>query len=117
MDKNNLGLYYLESDKKKGIKLLKESKTAESYFNLALAQPEKEVKYYTKAAALGNMDAIYNLGLIHLDNKKYKLAFKHFQKVAKTGHLDAIHNLGLMYYKGLGIDKNENIGESLLRIK
>ena len=56
--------------------------------------------YWTRAAALGNVDAHYRLGNLYRDGKGVekdeKRAVLHFEEAAIAGHSIARHNLGCM---------------------
>jgi len=71
---------------------------------------KEAVKWYTKAAEQGNVDAQYNLGLMYNNGQgviqDYKEAVKWYTKAAEQGNVDAQYNLGLMYYKGQGVPKD-----------
>ena len=64
---------------------------------------KKSVTFYKKAIELDNDYAIYKLGELYHDNKKYKLAIKHY-KQAMTKDVDhAYFNLAVMYREGEGV--------------
>lgn len=65
---------------------------------------------YRKAAKIGSVRALYNLGVLCLKGdgvKKDEAAARScFEQAAKRGHLAAAYNLGICYEKGLGGEKN-----------
>ena len=64
---------------------------------------ENALKYYTKAAELGNADAHYNLSLLYMKGhgveKDYTKEIHHLEEAAIRGHAYARHNLGV--YEGM----------------
>jgi TPR repeat protein len=66
---------------------------------------------YLEAAADGNVDAMYNLGLIYSTGEEgvevdYQEAFKWYKLAAEAGDHDAQLNLGILYSNGLGVAQN-----------
>jgi TPR repeat protein len=76
--------------------------------------PEIDVyanRLFTLSAEQGNIDALYQLGLMHLKSyKKYKIerdlnmAFEFLNKAKDAGHIQAQVKIGDMCYCGLGCD-------------
>ena len=68
---------------------------------------KEAVKWYTKAAEQGHVDAITMLGVIYYGGEgvaqDYKEAVKWYTKAAEQGQAGAQHNLGNMYRKGQGV--------------
>jgi len=68
------------------------------------------VKYYRKAAELGNADAQSTLGWMYDQAKgvrrNYAEAAKWYRKAAEQGNNVAQNNLGTLYYNGQGVKRN-----------
>lgn len=69
------------------------------------------VEGYKAAAADGNVDAMYNLGLIYSMGEEgvsidYQESFKWYMMAAKAGDTDAQLNLGILYSNGQGVAQN-----------
>ncbi|XP_066488457.1 protein sel-1 homolog 3 [Tiliqua scincoides] len=67
----------------------------------------KAVKYWLKAEAMGNPDASFNLGVLHLDgtypgmsDKNHTLAAEYFYKAAEGGHMEGTLRCSLYYITG-----------------
>ncbi|XP_074847871.1 protein sel-1 homolog 3 [Carettochelys insculpta] len=68
---------------------------------------KKAAKYWLKAEAMGNPDASYNLGALHLDGifpgvhgRNRTLAAEYFYKAAQGGHIEGIIRCSLYYITG-----------------
>ncbi|KAI1888741.1 hypothetical protein AGOR_G00171850 [Albula goreensis] len=66
------------------------------YYSHFMADAETALKYFEKAAKNGSRDAVYNLGVFHLNGnytgkpgKNETAAFLHFLKAGLLGHYDA----------------------------
>ena len=70
------------------------------------ADPDKAHKYFDRATALGNGDALTRLGMRQLAEKNASAALDNFQKAAKSSP-KACFYLGQMYYFGTNVEKNE----------
>ena len=70
----------------------------------------KIIRYWTKAANLGDVNAKVNLGLLYYDgnivSQDYKEAFKWFTEAAEAGNIVGIFQAGLCYQKGRGVEKD-----------
>ena len=108
--RNNKGFrYYLESPIK-GIPLIP----------FATADDE-EIKRRTEKAEEGNKDDQFFIACYYLhylqdeaDNKEYaKKVFSWFQDAEADGNVDAKWNLSQCYYKGYGIEKDDEKGKKL----
>lgn len=68
------------------------------------------VEYYHLAAALGNMQAISNLGYCYLYGrsveKNESIAMAYFQLSADAGNIDSLYKLGEIYEKGKGVNRD-----------
>lgn len=66
---------------------------------------------YVQAAALGNTDALLNLGYLYFTGQgveqDYDRALSYYQKAAKAGDLSARKNIAMMYKLGLGVAQDE----------
>ena len=73
----------------------------------------KAVKWFTKAAKQGDVEAMWGLGecyegalgVRHNDRK----AFLWYKRAAERGHEEAMSTLGLYYQRGIGVKKNLDI--------
>ena len=61
---------------------------------------KKEVRHLEKAAIGGHPEARNNLGVIEMENGRYKRAIKHFIIAAKLGHSGSLDALKDMYQEG-----------------
>lgn len=65
-----------------------------------------------KAAESGNVDAMYNLGIMYYDGKgvaeDYSKAKTWFEKAADKGKAEAMRELGDMYYFGDGVAEDNS---------
>lgn len=72
---------------------------------------DKAIEIYQKSAALGNSDAILNLGYIYFTGQggvqDFNKAQQYYLEAAKAGDHSAQENLGLMYEHGLGVKANK----------
>lgn len=62
---------------------------------------------FKKAAEFGNVNAIYNLGCLHLhtkskDSMSFSKAYDYFRKGAEKGHTFSAYNVAVMHFLGLG---------------
>ncbi|HNJ36278.1 MAG TPA: tetratricopeptide repeat protein, partial [Leptospiraceae bacterium] len=73
--------------------------------------PNEAVKWYRKAAELGNVFAQYNLGVIYEGGRGIEKdeveAARWYRKAADEGLADAQRALGNLYYSGRGLEKDE----------
>ena len=65
---------------------------------------KKSVEHYKKAIKLDNDYAIYRLGQLYHDNKKYKLAIKYYNLAMDKNVHHAFFNLAVMYREGEGVN-------------
>ena len=81
---------------------------AEKLVGKGTPQDKKGAKQlFEQAAAQNNAAALYNLGILALDEPDgVAKAAPLFQKAAELGDLDACYSLGLLYKTGSGVDKN-----------
>lgn len=64
---------------------------------------------FVKSAYYGNATAMFYLGEIERENKRFKEAVAWYKKAALLGEEDAQNMLGFCYLNGLGIEKNPNL--------
>jgi len=64
---------------------------------------KKSSEFFKKAIALNNDTAIYRLGELYHDNKKYKLAIKYYKIAMDKNVHHAYFNLAIMYREGEGV--------------
>ena len=74
---------------------------------------DSAMESFKAAAAKGNADAQFNLGLMYLNgeavSQDYKQALKWFEESAKQGNVRAQVNIGRMYAKGKGMLSNHGV--------
>lgn len=79
----------------------------------------KIIRYWTKAANLGDVNAKINLGLLYYDGKivtqDYKEAFRWFKDVAEANHPAGIFQVGRSYEQGYGVEKDVKKAETYYR--
>jgi len=56
---------------------------------------------------MGNLNAMYNLGSMHLSNAKnttfsFSEAYSFFKQAAEKGHTLSAYNMAIMHFLGLG---------------
>ena len=72
---------------------------------------EEAVTWYKKAAALGDRDALYHLGLLSETGVAVKLdypeAVRYYQAAGEKGNAKAVLALARMYQYGLGVTKDQ----------
>lgn len=82
---------------------------AEQYFNKGTEYFNKgnyyvALQYFDKAASLGDKDALYQLGNLHLEGKgtpqNLEKAYQNYIQSAELGHEKAQYNIGLFYLQG-----------------
>ena len=76
---------------------------------------KKSVEFYKKAIELDNDYAIYKLGELYHDNKKYKLAIKFYRQAMDKNVDHAYFNLGVMYREGEGVKVDFEEAKKLLK--
>lgn len=70
--------------------------------------------YFERATFLGSANGEYRLGVLMLQDNKYRDLVKgvqHVKNAAGRGLKDALNTLGDMYVKGIGVEKNLNEAE------
>ena len=102
---------YYQYREYKSLKYVEQARKYETGHGGVRKDPLKVIKLYEKAAALGNLTAITNLGLGYLDDDKgiphdYKKALYWLKKGAEEESFVSQYNLGNMYVAGAGIVKN-----------
>jgi TPR repeat protein len=95
------------------------------WFNLQENKTEA-LKWYSLAAAQGNVDAQFATGEYYHKNKNYDEALKWYKKAAEKDNAYAAYNIGRMYFYGEGVGQDyaqamqwfsqANIDESLYLI-
>ena len=73
----------------------------------------------TAAAMEGDAESQYTLGSMYYSGEDIDLDYEQavfwFKEAAKQKHPDAMYYLGRCYIEGIGMEKNENIGQSFIR--
>lgn len=71
---------------------------------------QQAIKYFQKAAELGNANSYHNLGVSYEKGEGVKQnffeAFKHYQKACDLNFFPACNNVGVFYQKGQGARQN-----------
>jgi len=71
---------------------------------------KKAFEIYHKAASLGNLEAMCDLGYMYLVGqgveKNLELSFEYFKKSADLGYLHSMRDVALLYIEGIGIEKD-----------
>lgn len=62
--------------------------------------------WYRRAADAGSIMALYELGILYIQQKRYDEAKQAFRFAAAAGYAPAIHQLGRMYCFGMGVEKD-----------
>jgi hypothetical protein len=72
----------------------------------------EQIEEYTRKAEAGDVDAQYNLGIIHYHGegvpRNFEEALVWFLKAAEQNDADAQYNLGFMYGRGEGVKKDHD---------
>ena len=73
-----------------------------------------------EAEKLGCLNAVYNLGAIHLDDQdtdkfSFSKAYEKFAKAAQTGHAMAAYNVAVMNMSGTGTYKSIKLANAFLK--
>lgn len=76
--------------------------------------PGKAAVYYEKAANLGSVPAMCELGILYRESKKPDKAYDWFEKAAKAGNLTGIYYCGDMLQKGEGVAQDKEKGFNML---
>lgn len=80
---------------------------------------ESALKYYKKAASLGNPDAQFNIGQIYFEgiggNEDFKEAFKWYAFSANQNYSLAKLQLATLYFKGYGVEANINTAINIIK--
>ena len=71
------------------------------------------IAYYTKAALLGNILSVYNLGVMFYEAQMYDKAKEYFQLGCQKGFARACNNLGVLYRAGFGVEQDLAKAKSL----
>lgn len=89
------------------------------YENKEVYDPEKALHWFKRAADLGSVDALFQIGDLHLrglvDGHTYKTAFDYYHRAAEADHLGAIHGLAFLLEIGLGTDQDLRAAERWLK--
>lgn len=74
----------------------------------------KAAVYYEKAANLGSVPAMCELGILYRESKKPDKAYEWFEKAAKANNLTGIYYCGDMLQKGEGVAQDKEKGFNML---
>ena len=87
--------------------------------NLQGLGTEKDLKraelFFNKGALLGNVDAVYGMGKLHLETDPEK-AIRFFELAARQGHTYAECQLGKIFCFGIGVPRDLETGMEWLRL-
>ena len=76
------------------------------------------LKYYNRAAEMGEPMAQFNLGCCYRDGtgvkQDYGKMHEYYRLAVEKGNADAQFNLGYAYQVGLGVDPDYNEGSAIL---
>ncbi len=67
---------------------------------------QRAVGWFEKAAAQGNIKALYQMGLVYEDDGQYSAAIAAFHRAAEAGSVGAMGRLGYLFWQGLGLDRD-----------
>lgn len=85
------------------------------YENKEVYDPEEALHWFKRAADLGNVDALFEIGELHLlasvEGFNYKTAHDYVRRAAENGHLDATHLMGTLLELGIGTDQDLHAAE------
>lgn len=74
----------------------------------------KAAVYFEKAAKLGSVPAMCELGILYRENKKPDKAYDWFERAAKADNLTGIYYCGDMLQKGEGVAQDKEKGFNML---
>lgn len=70
---------------------------------------KKAYEYYLKAYEMGDIGAGFNIALMFYKQGKYEECIKYLVEGRINNHLPSLRLLGELYYKGIGVDQNNQI--------
>lgn len=79
---------------------------------------EKAIEYFERAAVLGSKKAMYNLKLLYREkyHEEYeKYYYSKIQMWADEGNLSVLTELAILYHDGIGIERDVDKGNALIR--
>ena len=76
---------------------------------------ERAELFFKKAGLLGNVDAVYGMGKLHLETDPEK-AIRFYELAAGQGHIYAEYQLGKLLCFGIGVPRDLEIGMEWLRL-
>lgn len=91
-------------------------KVASMLMEDSLQNEDEAIIWYTKAANLGLLPAMVNLGIIRYTRAEYADALKWFQTASFKNDPDAQFYLGRLYIEGKGVEKDIDKGVTWLRV-
>ena len=72
-------------------------------------------KWYELSANNGDSNALYEMGLIYLDDKIYKHDYQkslnYFHDSAKKNNTNSMYQLGVLYGFGYGVERNKKVSK------
>lgn len=90
--------------------VLASSKNAEGMTFYKTGDFRRASRNWEQAANAGNLEAMNNLGMLHLQGKlgaaDVTTAVNHFRAAADRGHATAANNLGYIYEHGIGVGRD-----------
>lgn len=67
----------------------------------------KALQWYLQGVELHDDDCLYEIPFVYLELKQYDKALLYFTKGADKGFRGSLYEIGELYYKGLGVQKND----------
>ncbi|CTQ52989.1 Putative beta-lactamase HcpC precursor [Roseibium album] len=78
--------------------------------------PDMALEWFEKAADGGSLDALQEIGVLHVtaavEKPSYKTAHESFSRGAKAGHLGSMHYLAITLELGIGVEPDPMAAES-----
>ncbi|MDF0665021.1 MAG: tetratricopeptide repeat protein [Nitrospira sp.] len=76
---------------------------------------EEAIKWWTRAAQIGDLGAIYNVGAYYYRRGDFSMAFSWFSEAANRGLPEGMMSVGYMYVRGESVSQNRAEGLRWLR--
>ena len=76
----------------------------------------EQILFLKKAATLGDIDSMLQLGSLYIETQEYEQAADFFQKASTFNNPYGTYNLAVCYFQGRGREKNINKAASLFKL-
>jgi TPR repeat protein len=81
---------------------------------------KKAKEYFEKSAQKGNVNALYNMGCLHLSKEignkfSFTDAYEYFKQAAEKGHTLSAYNVAIMHFLGVGTFESCQIAQTFLK--